>query len=408
MLENLTRRLYVKKVKDWTSQLNKERFFDRKLDVKNVERGIILPLRNIKGRWEGGVCDNDFNFVAGYSRKEHSNGSGATWIEVISSYKVDHKDIVRLDEDVIFGGTLNGHFGHFLMESWCRLWFVVQHPELKLKILFVPSTHGGYQSWFSPFFELMGIDKERIIYVKQPTQCRSVIVPDQSQYWESFTKEWLLPFQAIKSRVIPSEPKKLYLTRTKLEEEGKSPEHIFNEKYFEDFFAAHGFEIVSMEKLKIEEQISLIMGADEIASTLGTLSHWAMFCKPDAKFIMLTRLHADHAPLQRIVNNIFGNYYIVDVAKNFMYAAQSYSVCIIGATKYWTKFVADYFGEKIAEDDDRDYLEESLDKYIDFWCKIYAHGESVNFDKLFKSLKKMCKRIIKLERKLANNQKLEP
>ena len=206
--------------------------------------------------------------------------------------------------------------------------------------------------------------------------------------------------------MTPSKSKKLYLTRTKLEAAGRSSEHICNEKYFEDFFTAHGFEVVSMEKLKIEEQISLVMGADEIASTIGTLSHWAMFCKPDAKFIMLTRMHRDNVPFQRVVNNIFGNYYIVDVAKHFMYAEQTHSVCLIGANKYWKEFVADYFGEQIEEDDDRDYFEEALNKYVDFWCRKYFDAESANFDKLVNSLKDMCNRITSLEREVTKNRPL--
>ncbi len=342
--------------------------------------------------YEGGVCDNDFNFVAGFHR--FSNPKRDAWINVDSAYEVPRKDIVQLVENVIFGGELNGHFGHFMMENWCRLWYVLQHPEIKLKILFVISKH-GYKPWFNDFFRLMGIEEERIIYVDKPTQCRSVIIPDQAQYWDNFTKEWALPFQAIKSHVKPSTPQKLYLTRTKLVNRSV---HIHNEEYFEDFFAKRGFKVVSPEKLTPEEQISLIMGADEIASTLGTLTHWALFCKPSAKFIMFPRTKQYDGNFQRIVNNIFKNYYIVDVAKNFMYENHDGGECLIGSTKYWKEFVADYFGEQIDEDDDSTYLSVALDKYTDFWCQKYVGAKSVHFDKVLNSLRDMCNRIIALER----------
>lgn len=187
-------------------RLTKNRFSNRKLEVKVIERGIILPPRKKEVGFAGGVCDNDFNFVAGYTRKDPTNGTGGSWLHTDSAYTVERDTLIQLDEDVIFGGVLYKHFGHFMMECLNRLWFVLQNPKIKSKILFV-SIANIYPSWFEDFFRLMGIEKERIVYVKQPTQCRSVTVPDQSQYWESYTKEWFLPFQAIKSYVTPGESK---------------------------------------------------------------------------------------------------------------------------------------------------------------------------------------------------------
>lgn len=406
MAEDSIKRLYVQNVDEWKKKLSAGKFSDRELSIKIVKRAIILPARSIKvevgyGGYSGGVCDNNFNFVAGYKRLNPLKGK-KSWIDVDSAYEVAREDIVELDEDVIFGGILNGHFGHFLMENWCRLWYVLQHPELKSKIFFVPTSHGGYKPWFDEFFRLMGIDLERIVYVKQPTQCRYVIIPDQAQYcWDGFTKNWLLPFQAIKSHVKPGNVKKLYLTRTKFKHKAR---HFYNEEYFEDFFAARGFKVVAPEKLSAEEQISLVMGADEIAATLGTLTHFAMFCKPTAKFIMFPRLTNDETPFQHIINKIFGNYYIVEVAKNFMYSDYGNCECLIGSTKYWKEFVADYFGEDIPEDDDSSYLGASLDKYIDGWCRKYIGAQSENFNIVTGSLRDMCNRIIALEHEKINRR----
>lgn len=253
MEQDLPRRLYVENVTEFERNLSQKRYSDRKLEVKVIERGIVLPARWANGTWEGGVHDKDFNFVAGYFRTippKKANQFGK-WAVMESGYKVDSKDLVQLDEDVIFGGALIGHFGHFIMECWCRLWYVIQNPDVKSKVLFI-LLNGGYNSWFDDFFRLMGIDKERIIYVKQPTQYRSVIVPDQSQYSAiEFTKEYLIPYQAIKSRVTPGKTKKLYLTRTTFDENYLIWTHsdkknypsrgvLFNEKYFEDRFCKWG------------------------------------------------------------------------------------------------------------------------------------------------------------------------
>ena len=72
MAEDLSKKFYVHNFGTWKAAVNAKRFSDKKLEVKVIERGIILPLRRInsKEEYEGGVCDNDFNFVAGFSRHE--------------------------------------------------------------------------------------------------------------------------------------------------------------------------------------------------------------------------------------------------------------------------------------------------------------------------------------------------
>jgi len=417
MAENLSKRFYVENVTEWENCLKKKVFLDRKLEAKVIENGIILPARllpspNPLEEYAGGVCDNDFNFIAGFSRMDpHEEQLGGGYGCVESAYPVEVNEIVHIDEDVIFGGTLFGHFGHFMIEHWSRLWYVIQNPELELKVVFVV-THGGYKKWFDDFFRLMGIAKERIIYVvdkpiDKPIQFRSVIVPEQSQYnsWRyiKYTKEFLIPYQAIKSNVKPSNVKKIYLTRSQFKNPLRS---FFNEKYFEDFFCNRGFKVIAPEKLNLEEQLSLITGADEIASTEGTLSHWAMFCKPGVKFTMLTR-NITAEPIQIFINDAFGidNYYIVEAYKNFLYVHKhNEGVFFLGSNKHWKEFVADYFGEQIAEYDDNSYLSVALDKYVNAWCKKYSDPK--NFDIWVSSLKSLCNRIVTLESKAVKNRPL--
>jgi len=407
---DLSKKFYVENPADWKRTLSQKKFSDRKIGIKVVKRGIILPAHPPENdlMWKGGVCDSDFNFIAGFTRLDPVlKRRGERFGSVESSYTVAREEIIQLDEDVIFGGALIGHFGHFTLECWSRLWFVVNHPELPLKILFITTTHGGYHNWFDGFFRLMGIDLSRIIYVDKPVQCRSVIVPEQSSYAPiSFTKEFLLPYQAIRSNVKPANHKKLYLTRTKFEHDDSIGVHCYNEKYFEDFFVAHGFEAVSMEKLSVEEQISLIMGAEEIAATLGTLTHWVMFCKPTAKFIMLNRTNNYVSGYQCFIFEAFNfaNYYIVDASKNFMYAHRTLGAIMLGSNKYWKKFATDYFGEQIEEDDDAPYFGDALDKYVNFWCRKYS--DQKNFNIWVSSFKNMCNRIVRLEQELNKNRPL--
>jgi hypothetical protein len=88
------------------------------------------------------------------------------------------------------------------------------------------------------------------------------------------------------------------------------------------------------------------MGADEIAANLGTLTHWAIFCKPGTKFIMLNRTSNYVTEIQTTINKVFNvDWYIVDGSKNFLFADRSHGACLFGFNKHWKAFVADYFGE---------------------------------------------------------------
>ena len=396
MVEDISKRLYMPDAGNYERFINRKYFSDKELEVKTLNDGIILPPRKMETSTEysGGVCDNDFNFVAGYFCDKKGG-----WGSVISSYAVERENITHCDEDVIFGGTLILAIGHFMTECWGRLWYILQHPELKLRVAFIVSVGGSWGKVFNPFFELLNIPKERIIYVKQPTQFKSVIIPEESVHSRYFyTKEYLVPYEYIKSRVEPGRNKKLYLTRTAYESDKRNSVHIFGEKYFEEFFEARGFKVVSMEKLPIAEQVALISGADEIAATMGTLTHWALFCKPGTKFIMLSRMRSHVLRLQILINLVSCiDWCIVDVSKNFMYAEWVKGACLLGSSSYWKQFVRDYFGEDVQEDDDYLTFEDSLKDYIKFWCAKYCNAD--NMGKCIETFETMCDRIIALEHK---------
>ena len=85
MTQDLTRRFYVKNVGDWQKQLAANKFSAREISVKVIERGIVLPAQKIPNTltYKGGVCDKDFNFVAGFLRtsgnkKIHRGGGFVT------------------------------------------------------------------------------------------------------------------------------------------------------------------------------------------------------------------------------------------------------------------------------------------------------------------------------------------
>lgn len=83
------KRFYVQNVDGWQKTLLQKRFLDKELEVKVVERGIVLPARQIGIFWKGGVCDSNFNFIAGYTRvKPPGVSTFSGWCCVESAYNV--------------------------------------------------------------------------------------------------------------------------------------------------------------------------------------------------------------------------------------------------------------------------------------------------------------------------------
>ena len=131
MEQDLSKRFYFKSRERYVNYVSRKYFSDRQLEVQIVEQGIVLPARLNKGEYQGGVCDKNLNFVAGYASNNPKtfNGSRKVWVDVTSAYEVDKKEIICLDEDVIYGGALMGHFGHFITECLGRLWYILSHPQ---------------------------------------------------------------------------------------------------------------------------------------------------------------------------------------------------------------------------------------------------------------------------------------
>ena len=136
MEKDLSKRFYFKSREVYERKVLTSHLVDKKLEVNVIKKGIVLPAHIIDANdkekgFNGGVCDENFNFVAGYSRTDPSGSrKGRTAFDVSCSYVVDREKVTYFDEDVIFGGALMGAFGHFILECWTRLWYILEPPPL--------------------------------------------------------------------------------------------------------------------------------------------------------------------------------------------------------------------------------------------------------------------------------------
>ena len=370
--ENLKKRLFVNNYSQWADLASRKFLSDRKLEVREIAKGIILPAKEAdNSTYKGGVCDSDMNFVAGFFRNKPPK---AGQLGMKGAYHVD--GLTKSDEEVIFGGVLIGLFGHFILECLGRMWYILKNRQDKRKIVFLLLPYTEEKDWFYSFFELLDIERDRIMILQEPTQFKKVIVPDESIHsWYDYTKEYLLPYDYIRNKVKDSGIKKLYLTRSKIKyNEDRKGMYLCNEEYLEQFYASKGYEIISPEQFSIEEQISMVAGADEIASTLGSLSHFALFCKPGTKFTMFTRVDDDTLYPQCMINEAKNlNWYIVDVSMNFLPLQNRIGgVCFLGETKFWRQYVKAVYNEEVTQETWKDKLKE----YIAHWCYFFSLGSA--------------------------------
>ena len=220
-----------------TLHLRRSYFSNRKLSVREVERGIFLPIKGIieidkyfneveTYKAYGGICDENLNFIAGH-QLFNPKSIDTDGRHILDSYEVAPEDITYMDETVLYGGTLTEHPGHLITECFAdRLWWLVQNADSDIKIAIEiiwakTAWANSYNSFVAEFFDIFGISKERLIVVEKPTQFKKIIIPDQSAiplnycFPYEFTSEYIKPFQHITKQLTPGKYKKIYLTKAK-------------------------------------------------------------------------------------------------------------------------------------------------------------------------------------------------
>jgi capsular polysaccharide biosynthesis protein len=179
---------------------------------------------------------------------------------------------LRIEERCLYGGTIIGHYGHFILETLARCWAFDGFPRNQIvwTKLQIGNSHERWSAWIPRLFSLLGIDQHRIHVIDGTTALREVILPDPGfNYFRS-----LHPSQAERLKIIGyvgSVPTgKIWLSRSALPE-GFS--RIIGEDCLETRLRDEGWSIVAPEKLSIEEQAGLFHSAEVVAGFSTSAFH---------------------------------------------------------------------------------------------------------------------------------------
>jgi hypothetical protein len=319
-----------------------------------IENGFVLPYRKVIDvkafdyLQEGGVSDCNNKFFTGLmSNVQFSNSN----MSCIRTYEFDKENIKTSNESVVWLGGEIGHFGRLLIDGLSRSWWLVQNCSYKDKIAISYKTFGvksdTLREVFYSFFSLLGIERERVIFVEKPTQFKYIIIPEQSVYrLDGVTPFTDMIFKKIRDSITPGCHKKIYLTRTRFQ---KTADNTFNESYFEDFYTSKGYTVIAPETMTIEEQISIVAGADEIVCVDGTLCILSMFAKDNVDITILMRVREFYTPHYHLLSSKGALVTYVDVSKNFLPVEHSQGPFILGITKQWREYVNKKFDIEIDE-----------------------------------------------------------
>ena len=326
--------------------------------------------------YKGGVVSPDFEFIAGRCRsqlKDHLN------LNCQGAYEVPSDQLQQRDEDVVFAGVLYHHFGHTLVDTFARLWYLVEHPDFE-KAVFVDCPF-EFASDFDPFslIDLMGFPREKFEIITHPTQFRSVTVPDEAFFpFSGWAPQFAEPFRLIRDHIEPANVEKLYFSRRAYQQADDGDlfkSQILNEEYYESFFERRGFEVVHPEQLPLREQIALVAGAKELVSTLGTMTHLLLFAQDGIKATILNRVECIVAQL--LVDKACGvEPFYIDCACNPLKTQHARGPFLLLPNRCFKAYL-----DATNVEYEKDELDESakiptlVDGYLRMWAEVYREPE---------------------------------
>ena len=192
--------------------------------------------------------------------------------------------------------------------------------------------------------EILDIDVDRLQPITQPTQFDKIILPDSS-YGGGFTQEYRETIDRLrdfakKNRTPTSSNKVYYLY-------GRNQ---FGEERLAEYFKSKGYDIVSPEKLTLDEQLNLLINADSFASTLGSCAHNSLFLRDSTEVIIIPRSTNFAKPYQLVINQVNPlNVNYIDSSLS-VYNVRHDSFCFI-----ISKQMREFFGDKFDGYDENDF-----------------------------------------------------
>lgn len=236
----------------------------------------------------------------------------------------------------IYGGQILHQYGHFLLETLSRIWFIKKNPQLPV----VWVGNGDFTLWEQQIFNILNIKNKKLV-VKKPSTFEKLIVPLPGFMIPNFFHPEQINSLAVYSSEIQKH-KCIYLSRSNISS------RCINEDEIENILSHNGFEIVFPEKISVEEQLNKICSSNIVFAIEGSALHNIVLAKNNIKttFIVLPR---HMSPTYQLIADCKGiryytllNNYKLSSGQNFIIDTDALKK-IINETECFRKITKKYF-----------------------------------------------------------------
>jgi len=258
------------------------------LSVQMMQEAILTPVEH---------RDDHFRFCVGAFSPDGTPLDGCRLVRVWGrSADGSYQDPTRTVTDAItYGGFLDGHYGHFLLESLSRLWWL---RRAGVESILWHSWNPRVTAWQREIFELAGISPERFVYVSEPVRVRHITIADPGfVIGAAFHPIHAESLELIQFKA-PVAGKKVWLSRAALP---PGSAQIGGEAHIEESLRRQGWTIAHPEALSLSQKIELLAEAETIAGIEASAFHLLILARDcRAKIRILVRRSHLH-PSYRLI-----------------------------------------------------------------------------------------------------------
>ncbi len=198
----------------------------------------------------------------------------------------------RYDGPVFYLGRFTNHYGHFLIDTLCRMWAFSAAKRPGMKILY--HGHHGAQAFFDiefadAIFKSMGLTTDDFIKFDLPVVLGDVTIPAPCfEELNSVHKVFATFFNRTGAAICGGGPayqdnNPVYLTKMNVK---SGISHFTNEEDFVNVLAKAGVEIIAPETLCLRDQIGIFRSRGVITGLIGSAFHTSIFL-PQRKMLVL-------------------------------------------------------------------------------------------------------------------------
>ena len=290
-------------------------------------------------------------------------------------------EITKIDGNVLYAGYFRLSWGHFLMNSTARLWPLFTSGDRYDKIVFfcesneTPELKGN----FLEFFRLLGIENKCVFLSPSIYEFEKITMGEIAlEIGRYYSSEFMLPFEAIKSKVLETAVKKteivkgIILSRSNWNDNQSVQ---LNVKNIENTFIANGYKSVSPETTSLSDLITLMDSADCIVSFSGSTAHNILFAR-NKKLIVLERCAANNIYQIGIEKITGGEYVPIDCFYQPLLVSSTDNLTIYAFTSQFKSFVCKYEME-LPGDDNTDSKKE-FKRLLTIYRRRYGYSVGLN------------------------------